>query len=125
MEIYKHVYTVESIDKHKKVFNHLSKLYLTDQLYKITIDYHSLLFKPKVNDRIEIVIYDGILVDKEVPECYEYVLQGHCYNNEVVDGLRTVSVSFGGMLMELVVDEKDVKLAADCQDVGMALRILR
>ncbi|ELQ74853.1 RNA polymerase subunit 8 [Trachipleistophora hominis] len=124
MEVYKHVYTVETIDKDKKIFNKLSKLYLADQAYKLTIDYHSLLFKPKINDKIEIVIYKGILAEEEVPECYEYVLQGHCYRNKLADGKRIIGVSFGGMLMEMIVDENDVNLASNCQDVGMALRIL-
>lgn len=124
MEIFKHTYTVEAIDKDKKIFEKLSKLYLIDKSYKITIDYHSLLFKPKVNNRIEVVVYKGIIEEKDVPESYEYVMQGHCYENELLEDKRVIRVSFGGMLMELVVDGKDVNLSPDCCDVGIALKIL-
>lgn len=124
MEIYRRTFTVEAIDKDKKIFDKVSKLYLASEHHRLTIDYHSLLFKPKAGDAIEIVLYSGILVESEVPSRYEYVMQGHCYENTCVGGKRTVKVSFGGLLMELVVVDCDIGLSADCHDVGIALRIM-
>ncbi|KAG0440264.1 putative DNA-directed RNA polymerases I, II, and III subunit RPABC3 [Dictyocoela muelleri] len=111
MEIFKSQLSIIGINIDGEKFNKTSRAHMTGENIKIILDYHNELLKLKNGDKVEIAIYKGNN-DNEVPEYYNYVMNGQIFKIENdKDGFKIINASFGGLclVMKVKVDVVDLE----------------
>lgn len=114
--LFEDIFEIKDIDPQGKKFQKVSRLVCTGDHYEMemTLDVHSELFPADINDKFNLAIAssaDDGQAEEALFESYDYVMYGKVFKY-LEDSARSVSVmvSFGGLLMALKADPRNLAL---------------
>lgn len=108
----------ESPEKYKGV----GSLVLKNRTHELSIDYNNNLFNVSEKDIVEVILYNEVVTDDDVPQDYEYVMIGKMYECNNDDGYKYLG-SFGGLKLDIRCESEIAQLNDNCH-VSLAMKKL-